>query len=183
MEQKIRFLKKKQSMKAAFYNLENNVSVFTNMKAIKIIFDSNGKAKSLICKKGGKSVVFNFKKLILSCSTFQTPLLLRKSNYKFIHKTTFNIHPHLKLGAKFFDTLEEGGDSFKLPNKIDEYKSSIGSSINSEAWKALFLLDNWFQFKEEDLTNQLKKLGIFYSMIQPKGFGKMYIKKDLIIIY
>jgi len=169
---------KKQSMKAAFYNLENNnVSVFTNMKAIKIIFDSNGKAKSLICKKGGKSVVFNFKKLILSCGTFQTPLLLRKSNYKFIHKTTFNIHPHLKLGAKFFDTLEEGEIVSNYQIKLDEYKSSIGSSINSEAWKALFLLDNWFQFKEEDLTNQLKKLGIFYSMIQPKGFGKMYISK------
>ena len=57
--------------------------------------------------------------------------------------------------------------------KLKDFNSSIGSSINSNNWKALFLLDNWNFYSKNNLSDKLTDLLIFYTMIKPEGYGRI----------
>ena len=113
-------------------------------------------------------------KLILSCGTFETPKLLKFSGFE-LKENTFSIHPHIKVGAKFNKEINDGEMVSPYQIKLPKYNSSLGSSINSKQWKALFLSENLEIFKNEILD--IDKIGIFYNAIRPDGIGKIkYIK-------
>ena len=94
-----------------------------------------------------------FRHLIIACGTFQTPLLLNKSGYKFSNKITFNIHPHLKIASQFKNPVVDNEKVSNYQIKIPEFDSSIGASINTDQWKALMLLENWKSYREPDLEH------------------------------
>ena len=168
----------KQGMKQIFYNKNQNVTTLKNTRVEKIYFNGST-AVSVKCKKEKENFQINFKYLIISCGTFQTPLLLNNSGYKFSHKMTYNIHPHLKVAGQFVDYIEDHEKISNYQIKVPEYNSSFGASINTNQWKALMLLENWKAYRDEKLDQQLKKLGVFYTMIKPSGFGKMFFSKNL----
>ncbi len=167
--------KKRNTMTQVFYNnCPKNIKVFKNTKAKKINFNKAGRAVEIVCESiEFKKFKIQFDKLVLSCGTFQTPLLLKKSRYSFINKLNFNIHPHLKIGALMpeFKKNNELVSNYQI--KLKDFNSSIGSSINSNNWKALFLLDNWNFYSQNNVSNKLTDLLIFYTMIKPEGFGRI----------
>ncbi|MCH1612702.1 MAG: GMC family oxidoreductase N-terminal domain-containing protein [Flavobacteriales bacterium] len=163
----------KHTMSASFYNIQNSVKLFEKTTAKKILFDKNQNAVSVECLHNNKKIKIHFKMLIIAGGTIQTPLLLKKSGYKFLDKITFNIHPHIKVGANFENELHNESPVSDFQIKVDEFSSSLGSSINTSQWKALFLLDNWFNFYNPDLLNNLDKFGVFYSMVKPSGMGRI----------
>ena len=57
----------------------------------------------------------------------------------------------------------------------------MGTSINTNAWKALFLSDNWQGNIERYLDNKkyFDQLGIFYSMIKPSNKGNIVYSRLL----
>lgn len=168
----------KQGMREVFYKKNKKVSLLKNTKVEKIKFEGS-RAVSAVCSSDNKAFKINFRHLIIACGTFQTPLLLNKSGYKFSNKLTFNIHPHLKIASQFKNSVIDNEKVSNYQIKIPEFNSSIGASINTDQWKALMLLENWNSFREPDLETQLGKIGVFYSMIKPKGFGRFYFSKKL----
>lgn len=167
--------KKRNTMTQVFYNnCPKNIKVFKNTKAKKINFDKAGRAYEIVCESiEFQKFKIQFDKLVLSCGTFQTPLLLKNSRYSFINKLNFNIHPHLKIGALMpeFKKNNELVSNYQI--KLKDFNSSIGSSINSNNWKALFLLDNWNFYSKNNLSDKLTDLLIFYTMIKPEGYGRI----------
>ena len=168
----------KQGMREVFYNKNQKVSLLKKTRVKKIKFDGS-KAVSALCFSNNKTFKINFRHLIIACGTFQTPLLLNKSGYKFSNKVTFNIHPHLKIASQFKNPVVDNEKVSNYQIKIPEFDSSIGASINTDQWKALMLLENWKSYREPDLEAQLRKIAVFYSMIKPKGFGRFYYSKKL----
>jgi choline dehydrogenase-like flavoprotein len=167
----------KNSMSVAFYDTEpKNINLYLNTKVNKIFFNSKRLATEVECFDGKSKFNIKFKFLIIACGTFQTPLLLHRSGYKFSNNLSFGIHPHLKIGAYFKEKIlgEEIVSSCQI--KLPNFNASLGSSINTNSWKALFLLDSWNNYNAEF---NFEKLGIFYSMIIPSGTGKLRFSKIL----
>jgi len=172
---------KKNTMTEVFYNnCPKNVKVFKNTKAKKINFDKAGRAYEIVCESNEvQKFIIQFDKLILSCGTFQSPFLLKLSRYSFINKLSFNIHPHLKIGALIPTTKTNNEIVSNYQIKLKDLNSSIGSSINSDSWKALFLADNWKFYSQNKVSDELMNLFIFYTMIKPKGIGRILFSKFL----
>ena len=172
---------KKNTMTEVFYNKHpKNVKVFRKTKAKKINFDKNGRAFEIICESSdAQKTIFQFNKLVLACGTFQTPLLLKLSNYSFLNDLSFNVHPHLKIGALIPSVIKSDEVVSNYQIKLDDLNSSIGSSINSNSWKALFLSDNWNYYSQHKINYELDNLFIFYTMTRPNGIGKMIFSKLL----
>lgn len=173
----------RQTMKKAFYEKKlDNLNILTNQKAVKINFKSD-KAVSVTLKnlENNNLNEIYFDNLILACGTFQTPLLLKNSDYKFINKLTFQIHPHMKIGALFNNKILDEEIVSQVQLKDPNNKFSLGTSINTNAWKALFLSDNWQGNIERYLDNKkyFDQLGIFYSMIKPSNKGNIVYSRLL----
>tara|TARA_B100000686_G_C16754314_1_gene954489 strand:+ start:411 stop:1769 length:1359 start_codon:yes stop_codon:yes gene_type:complete len=163
-----------QSLKNTFYDKHKDINLYENTKVLKIFKEADH--YKLKCKKISSNKIFYIKtlKLILSCGTFETPKLLKFSGFE-LKENTFSIHPHIKVGAKFNKEINDGEMVSPYQIKLPKYNSSLGSSINSKQWKALFLSENLEIFKNEILD--IDKIGIFYNAIRPDGIGKIkYIK-------
>tara|TARA_X000000368_G_scaffold336854_1_gene274625 strand:+ start:2041 stop:3456 length:1416 start_codon:yes stop_codon:yes gene_type:complete len=166
----------KQSMTEVFYKKNKTIKLFQNSR-VKLIKFKSGTAITAICKNEEGEFQINFKNLILACGTIQSPVLLNNSGYKFNNEVSFNLHPHLKIAAQFKEAIESGELVSNYQIKLPEYSASIGASINSKQWKALMLLENWDEYSENNLSEQIDKIAVFYSMIKPTGSGKIRFLK------
>lgn len=163
-----------KSLKNIFFDLHKEIILYDKTKVLQIYKEA--KYFKLKCKKVLTGEIFYVKtlKLVLSCGTFETHKLLKFSGFE-LKENSFSIHPHIKIGAKFNEELNDFEMVSPYQIKVPEFNSSLGTSINSKQWKALFLLDNLDIFRKE--VSNINKIGIFYNAIRPVGVGRInYIK-------
>ena len=163
-----------KSLKNIFYDIHKEIILYEKTRVLQI-FKEAGYFR-LKCKKVLTGEIFYVKtlKLILSCGTFETHKLLKLSGFE-LKENTFSIHPHVKVGAKFNKEINDFEMVSPYQIKVPEFNSSLGTSINSRQWKALFLAENLDTFRNE--ISNIDKIGVFYNAIRPIGVGRInYIK-------
>ena len=110
-------------------------------------------------------------------------MLLNNSGYKFNNEVSFNLHPHLKIAGQFKESVDSPELVSNYQIKLPEYSSSIGASINSKQWKALMLLENWNEYSEDNLVEQIDKIEFLYN--DKSGWEIRFLKpfKNYLLTY
>ena len=165
-----------KSLKKTFYYQESDLNIIKKTKVLNFKKINNKFIVNCLDLENKETYKIEATYLILSCGTFETHKLLTFSGYE-LRENTFSIHPHIKVGAKFTDSIEDGEKVSPYQTKVPDYETSYGTSINSKQWKALFLSENIRNFKNE--ISEIDKIGIFYSAIKPVGEGKINYSKFL----
>lgn len=110
--------------------------------------------------------------LFLCAGAVQTPALLRRSGITLNVGDSLQVHPTIKLIARFPEVINAAGMGVPV-HQVKEFapQMSFGCSISSPPYIALGLLDHPGASRETSQTWQ--RTAIYYAMIRSEGSGRV----------
>jgi len=167
----------KQSMSVSLISesIDKGMRLIPNCKLVKIN-TKNRKAinvKALI--NNGRSKEFlniKAKHYFLSCGAIYTPLLLRSNKLSKNAGNTLQIHPTIKVIAKFKQEIDAHKSHVPL-YAITQFMPNIriGGSNFTPGIFGMSLAEDWENRK--DFIAEYNKYGIYYAMVRGTGIGKV----------
>ena len=168
----------KQSMSSTLIPraLERRARLIAQCRVTRILFEGKRATGALAEATGVEGRRHGLKiraeSVFVCAGTTQTPLLLKRSALNKDAGRTFQLHPTVRVVAKFPWVVN--AHRYRLPlAAITEFspKLRIGGSINSVSTYAMAMAEDW--------TTRSKRLadyassGIYYAMLRPDGVGRL----------
>ena len=145
--------------------------LFPQTRALKIFHESGRwTVRALTADGQEKNFVSEF--LCLCCGATQTPALLRRSGITRNIGNTLQLHPTVKVGARFPDVVNSR-ESGVPPHQVKQFapRLSFGCSISSLPYLALSLIDA--PVRAEELPELCFRMAIYYAMITTSTTGSV----------
>lgn len=148
----------------------NGGRVLSNTRAKKII--KSGSKWMIICENAVSSEQIKIKaeNLFVCGGAIHTPALLRRSGIRKNIGNTLQMHPKVKVIAKFPEKVnfkDMGVPALQVKEFAPDF--SFGCSISSKHYLALGMLDHPECMSEVD--DNWEYMAVYYAMIIPKGSG------------
>ena len=139
----------------------------------------------VIYSKKRKKEILTSKRIILCAGTISTAQILKKSKISKVAGRRFQVHPTIKVVALFDDKV----NSSKMGVPVHQVKEfspaiSLGCSISSKPYLRIAMLDHFD--KVNLVEKKWKNMAIYYAMITPEGFGRIFnlpFYKDPFVTY
>jgi choline dehydrogenase-like flavoprotein len=119
-----------------------------------------------------RKVTIRCRDLILSAGATQTPALLQRSGLSETGAAPFQLHPTLRLLARFKEPVD--AHRYRLPLvAITEFMPRLrfGGSVMTLGTFGMALAEDWGQ--RADMIADHRHLAMYYAMIRPKGWGRV----------
>ena len=110
--------------------------------------------------------------VFVAAGTMQTPLLLRRSGISRLAGNSFQLHPTIRLLARFPETVDAQRDRLPLV-AITEFMPELrfGGSIFTLGTYGMALAENWQH--QAGLLPDYAHHAMYYAMIKPDGAGRI----------
>lgn len=123
-------------------------------------------------REGKRRRVVKARNVILCGGAVQTPLLLQKSGFRGSVGDNFQLHPTVKVVARFDQEVNSPGMGVPV-HQVKQFapRISLGCSISSPPFLAIGLLDfpDWLR----RLREEWRRMAAYYAMIVPEGRGQV----------
>lgn len=107
----------------------------------------------------------------LCAGAIGTPALLQRSGIRRNVGTTLQMHPTVKLAARFDEPLEAAGDVPVHQVKPFGTELSFGGSASRPGYVALALADDWPANRA--VADAWSEMAVYYAAIRPRGRGRV----------
>jgi choline dehydrogenase-like flavoprotein len=165
------FRAERQSMTKTFIPrfLSAGGTLFPQTRALKIHQES-GRWTVRALTHDGQETKFMSEFLFLCCGATQTPALLRRSGITKNIGNTLQLHPTVKVTARFPDAVNSSENGVP-PQQVKQFapRLSFGCSISSLPYLALSLIDA--PVRAEELPELYSRMAIYYAMISTSTSG------------
>ncbi len=167
------FRAERQSMTKTFIPrfLSAGGKLFPQTRALKV-FQESGRWTVRALSADGQEKMFVGEFLFLCCGAIQTPALLRRSGITKNIGNTLQLHPTVKVAARFRDVVNPP-ESGVPPHQVKQFAPSLsfGCSISSLPYLALSLMDT--PVRAEELPGLCSRMAVYYSMITTPTMGSV----------
>ena len=180
----------KQSMSVSLIDesIKNGMKLLSNCRVSKIITKKNKAIyieAILSSDQKRKPITIKAKYIFISCGAIYTPALLRKSKLANHAGNSLQMHPTIKVIAKFKEPLFAEKSHLPL-YAITEFMPEIriGGSNFTPGIFAMSLAEDWSNRK--NFMKEYDHFGIYYAMVRGTGKGKIRLSpifNDPIVSY
>ncbi len=136
------------------------------------IHTKNRRATHITAVQNGKKRIVKFDKLFVCGGSIQTPALLHRSSIRKNIGTTLQLHPTIKVVARF-DQVVQTGESMVPTAAVTEFLPDIriGGSVFDTGFLAMGIANNYHH--TAILMHNPAHIGSYYTMIKPQGSGRV----------
>lgn len=162
---------KKQSMSETYIPrfIEAGGKLLTNTE-VDLVKKHNKRNVVNVIFKDGSQDSYTCDYLFIACGSIHSPFLLLKSGIKKNIGKGLKMHPSFKFTALFNKTINKDGMGVPV-HQVKEFSPeiSIGCSISNKPFLGISLNDT----NNLELIENWENMATYYSMISPKGEGKV----------
>ncbi|MAE65816.1 MAG: oxidoreductase [Phycisphaeraceae bacterium] len=151
--------------------LDAGCRLLPNTRAHRIVRAGRGWEVRAHQQKRG-SILIRAEHLFLAAGAVQTPALLRRSGIREAVGDDLQMHPTVKLLARFDDTVNDPGMGVPV-HQVKQFapRMSFGCSISARPFLALTMLDH--AADADAIDEQWHHSAIYYAMIRGGGRGRI----------
>ena len=169
----------KQSMSVSLIpeSIERGMRLISDCRALKLYKKGSKitEVKAIVNSlKGKRKILIRAKYIFLCCGAIYSPSLLQSSGLSNNAGNSLQMHPTLKVIAKFPDRIDASKSHVPL-FAVTEFMPDIriGGSIFTPGIFGMSVAENWEVRKE--LMRKYKYCGIYYAMIRGTGKGRIRV--------